>query len=348
MGRPWRACQRSAEREWRQQGAEGSSGRLGERERRESAAEAWWRCVERDSRRRARRAGGSGSTAFCGTGPCRRANRASQEASLGPGGPRVVPSGTGGVGGPPPSVDLPRRGVAAVAAGGSGRVVVSGGGGAGGSFSVDVVAGRIRFLVWGGRSLLVGGVLGWSAWWVVLPSHALVLLVHGRLLRGEVGWWAVVAVVVVVVVVSVGALVAVALGVLVMVLRVCPQDPLVFRWGLGSGIVCSPWVRTAWWVLGAGSGPGLTATEVEESHVPGSVWPTAAVVSGGWMLGRLEMGMLTRACTRSCWVAASAVAPLAGGRGAWDAVPAGSGIGFWLGFGSGRGRFCCRRTLCDF
>ena len=300
MGRLWCACQRSAERERRQQGAEGSSRRLGGRERRESAAEAWWRCVERDSRRRARRAGGSGSTAFCGTGPCRRANGASQEASLGPGGPRVVLSGTGGVGGPPPSVDLPRRGVAAVAAGGTVRVVVSGGAGAGG------------------------------------------------LLRGEVGWWAVVAVVVVVVVVSVGALVAVALGVLVMVLRVCPQDPLVFWWGLGSGIVCSPWVRTAWWVLGAGSGPGLTATEVEESHVPGSVWPTAAVVSGGWMLGRLEMGMLTRACTRSCWVAASAVAPLAGGRRAWDAVPAGSGIGFWLGFGSGWGRFCCRRTLSDF
>ena len=51
----------------------------------------------------------------------------------------------------------------------------------GGPFGVDVVAGRIRFLVWGGRPLLVGGVVGWSARWVVLPSHALVLLVHGGL-----------------------------------------------------------------------------------------------------------------------------------------------------------------------
>ena len=37
------------------------------------------------------------------------------------------------------------------------------GAGLGGPFGVDVVARRIRFLVWGGRSLVVGGVLGWSS-----------------------------------------------------------------------------------------------------------------------------------------------------------------------------------------
>ena len=85
-------------------------------------------------------------------------------------------------------MDLPRRGVADVAAGGTGRVAVSEGGGPGGPFSVDVVAGRIGFLVSGGRPLVVGGVLGWSARWVVLPSHAVVLLVHGGFSPGGVGW----------------------------------------------------------------------------------------------------------------------------------------------------------------
>ena len=44
--------------------------------------------------------GGSGSAAVCGTGP-HRSSRASQEASVGPGGPHVVPPGTGGGGGVP-------------------------------------------------------------------------------------------------------------------------------------------------------------------------------------------------------------------------------------------------------
>ena len=39
---------------------------------------------------------GSRSAAFCGIGPRRRRSQASQEASVGPGGPRVVPPGTGG------------------------------------------------------------------------------------------------------------------------------------------------------------------------------------------------------------------------------------------------------------
>ena len=57
-----------------------------------------------------------------------------------------------------------------------------------GPFGVDVVAGRIRFLVGGRRSLVVGGVVVWSAWWLVLPSCALVLFVHGGLGPGWVGW----------------------------------------------------------------------------------------------------------------------------------------------------------------
>ena len=90
--------------------------------------------------------------------------------------------------------------------------------GPGGPFGVDVVAGGIRFLVRGGWPLVVAGVCGWSAW--LLPSHTLVLLVHGGLWPRGVGWWAVVVVRVVLVVVVVGPLVVVALVVLGMVLRV--------------------------------------------------------------------------------------------------------------------------------
>ena len=46
----------------------------------------------------------------------------------------------------------------------------------------------------------------------MLPSNALVLLVHGGLWPGGVGWWAVVVVVVVLVVVVVGTLGAVTLA----------------------------------------------------------------------------------------------------------------------------------------
>ena len=52
---------------------------------------------------------------------------------------------------------------------------------------------------------MVGGVWGWSA--RVLPSHALVLLVHGGLWPDGVGWWAVVVLGLVLVVVVVGLLV---------------------------------------------------------------------------------------------------------------------------------------------
>ena len=97
--------------------------------------------------------------------------------------------------------------------------------------------------------------------------------------------------------------------------------------GGGSGIVCSSWGRTVWWAAGAGRGPGLTVIVVEGSHVPGSRWPAAVVVCGGWMTGLLEMGMLTRVWTGSCWVAASMVAAAAGGRGCGLWWVGGRGLG---------------------
>ena len=102
----------------------------------------------------------------------------------------------------------------------------------------------------------------------------------------------------------------------------------------------SPRGCTVWWAVGAGRGLGLTVILVEGSHVPGSVWPAAVVVCGGWMMGRLEMGMCTRVWTGSCWVAASVVTAAAGGREAWVVVVGGS----WLGLGFGFGR--CRLGLC--
>ena len=106
----------------------------------------------------------------------------------------------------------------------------------------------------------------------------------------------------------------------------------------------SPWGRTAGWVAGAGSGPGLRVTEVEGSNVPGSVWLVAVVVCGGWMTGRLEMGMLTSVWAGSCWLAASVVVAAVGGRGA--RVVMGGGSWFGSGFGLGRGHLGCRRCFC--
>ena len=92
--------------------------------------------------------------------------------------------------------------------------------GPGGPFSVDVVVGGIQYLVRGGRPLVVGGVWKCSARW--LPSQTLVLLVHGGLGPGGVGWRAVVVLGMVVVVVVVEPLVVMALVVVGMVLRVWP------------------------------------------------------------------------------------------------------------------------------
>ena len=119
------------------------------------------------------------------------------------------------------------------------------------------------------------------------------------------------------------------------------------RWPRGSepaSIVRSPWGCTTWWAGGAGRQPGLMVMVVEGAHVLGSVWLAAVVVCGGWMTGRLEMGMLTTVWMGSCWVAASAVAAAAGGRGAWVVVGGGSWLG--LGFGLGRGRLGLCRCVC--
>ena len=67
--------------------------------------------------------------------------------------------------------------------------------GLGNSFGVDVVAGRAQFLVGAGVPV-VGEVVGLRALWVVLTIHSLLLVVHGELWTGGVGWWAVVVVVV--------------------------------------------------------------------------------------------------------------------------------------------------------
>ena len=141
-------------------------------------------------------------------------------------------------------------------------VVAAAGLGPGSPFGVDVVAGGIRFLVRGGSlvrggwPLVVGGVCGWSVRW--LPSHSLVLFVHGGLWPGGVGWWAVVVVGVVLVVVVVGPLVVVVLVVVGLVLRVWPLDPLwVFRSpfpGRGVGHRAQP--LGLHYVLGRGGGSG--------------------------------------------------------------------------------------------
>ena len=127
--------------------------------------------------------GGSGSAAVCGTG-AHRLRRASQEASAGPWGLRVVLPGLGG-GGSPVAHGSATKCVVAAAAGGMGRVTVLGGVGPGGPLRRgrggrgDTVPGKGGWLVRGGWPLVVHGVCGWSARW--LPSHSLVLFVHGGL-----------------------------------------------------------------------------------------------------------------------------------------------------------------------
>ena len=58
MGRRWRARWRLGQLERRERGPGGSWWRIGERERRQWAAEARWRCGERERRGWVRRAGG--------------------------------------------------------------------------------------------------------------------------------------------------------------------------------------------------------------------------------------------------------------------------------------------------
>ena len=89
---------------------------------------------------------------------------------------------------PHPFADLQCKGVAAVAAGGTGRVAVPVGGRLGGPLRRGAVGRADTVLgMGGGRPLVVGGVVGWIARWVVLPSHALVLFLHVGFWPGGVG-----------------------------------------------------------------------------------------------------------------------------------------------------------------
>ena len=274
---------------------------------------------------------------------------------MGPRGPACSRRVMVGAGTSPPPMDLPRRGVApegvdvaALGAGGTGPVVVGGLSwvrvNLGGPFGVDVVAGQIRLSVGGRRSLLVGGVVGLSAWWV-RTTHVLVLFVHGALGPGGVGLWAVVVVA--------GALVAVMVvaGLLmVMVLWVRTRDPLAFWWGVGAGHRLQ--------LLGlhgvVDSACGFEARRGGDRD-QGVRRPRVGLAGGGGGFsglddGGLEMEMWTRVWTGSYGVAASMVTARVAGRGARDKVGAGSWFGFQLGIGLGRGHlWCCtRHAFCDF
>ena len=159
-------------------------------------------------------------------------------------------------------------------------MVVRVGLGPGGPLCVDVVAGGIRWLVRGRWPLVVGGVCGWSARW--LPSHTLVLFVHGGLYPGGVGWWVVVVVGVVFVVVVVGPLVVVPLVLVGWVLRVRAQDPLwVFRsplWGWGVGHRVQP--LGLYYLVGRGGGSGAGLDGDGGRGVP-RPWVGLAGGSGG-------------------------------------------------------------------
>ena len=199
----------------------------------------------------------------------------------------------GGGGGPPSSMDPPRRGVVAAAA-----VVVLGwvgpGGplrrGRGGRGGTDTVPGTGGWLVRGGWPLAVGGVCRWSARW--LPSHPLVLFVHGGLWPGGVGRLAVVVVGVVLVVVVVGPLVVVVVWVVVgLVLRVWPMDPLwVFRSPLwGWGVWHRGQSQGLHYVVGRGGGLGAGLDGDGGRGVPR---PWVGLAGGGGGLWGMDDGAL--------------------------------------------------------
>ena len=160
---------------------------------------------------------------------------------------------------------------------------------------MDVVPGGIRFLVRGGLPvrggwpLVVGVVCEWSARW--LPSHSLVLFVHGGLWPGGVGWWAVVVVGVVLVVVEVGPLVVVVLVVVGLVLRVWLLDPLwVLRsplWGWGVGHRGQP--LGLHYVVGRGGGSGAGLDGDGGRGVPR---PWVGLAGGGGGLWGMDDGAL--------------------------------------------------------
>ena len=250
-------------------------------------------------------------------------------------------------------MDPPRRGVVVAAAGGMGRVTVPGRVGPGGPLRRgrggrrDTVPGTGGYGWYGGGwPLVVGGVCRCSARW--LPSHSLVLFVHGGLWFGGVGWLAVVFVGVVLVVVVVRPHVVVALVVVGLVLRVWPLDPLwVFRsplWGWGVGHRAQP--RGLHHVVGRGGGLGAGLDGDGGRGVP-LAW--VGLAGGGGCLwgmddGALGDGDVDEVWTGSFWVAASAVVVAASGRGAWVVVGGASWLG--LGFGLGRCRFGLCRCVC--
>ena len=136
---------------------------------------------------------------------------------------------------------------------------------------------------------MVGGVCGWSTRW--LPSHLLVLFVHGGLWPGGVGWLAVVMFGGVLVVVVVGPLVVVALVVVGLVLRVWPSDPLwVFRsplWGWVVGHRARP--LGLYYVLGGGGGSGAGLDSDGRRAVP---CPWVGLAGGGGGLWGMDDGAL--------------------------------------------------------
>ena len=197
---------------------------------------------------------------------------------------------------------------------------------------MDVVAGgiRIRFLVrggwrvWGGWPLVVGGVCGWSAQW--LPSHSLVLFVHGGLWPGGVGWWAVVVVGVVLVVVVVGPLMVVVLVVVGLVLRVFPMDLL---WGLRS----SMWGRGVGhrgqplglhYVVGRGGGLGAGLDGDGGRGVPR---PLVGLAGGGGGLRKMDDGAVGDRDSDEGWDGVVLGGRLCGGGG--SRPEGGVGCGGW-------------------
>ena len=57
-----------------------------------------------------------------------------------------------------------------------------------------------------------------------------------------------------------------------------------------SGIFCSPQACMAWWIVGAGLGPGLTETAGKGSRVLGRVWTAVVAVCWGADGGSLGDG----------------------------------------------------------
>ena len=177
-----------------------------------------------------------------------------------------------------------------------GGVAIPGGGGT-----------RVRGVVGRWGKVLGSGGGGWGS----VGGGGGVVVVVGVLLGVEVV--VVVGVLVVVVVVVVELVVLVVLG-------ACPHDPLAVRWDMVVGHRLQPLgphgFMDSWGEFGAGLGGDRGGGVL----VPGLVWPAVVGVCGGWMFGRLEMGMWLRVWMGSCCVAASVVAVRAWGRGAWDAV----------------------------